>query len=390
MGAVVSSLEIYRQGVAAYLQQNNRLFQKVLLNPELSQDQRRLLRARYHVREQNLPAAYRLLIQSQCHSDKLLEADRQMLLAHYHSLHGHWQRAIEHNLLALELYREKHNRRGQFLITYNLAVDYQHTGSTMNELEYLEQAKKLAELPDEAALIFRAEAFLLARGEKISEALDLLQTAAGVEELGSFEQVQIRIMRVEFLCMSGDILGALELSRELLNRKSTFERARIVLENHCLRLLTGDKTAFSSEKPAVILTSNEYNLKWELTRALLGGDLELAESLWRELHLLIPGHFEAKAFHTTSYESKAIFGRCLNLFSGKSVTTTPHDKGGLEADLFAILASTKLPLRKEIIIERLWKTKYSPDLDDRFYQLIRRARKNGIKIERSRSAYRIA
>ena len=41
-----------------------------------------------------------------------------------------------------------------------------------------------------------------------------------------------------------------------------------------------------------------------------------------------------------------------------------------------LLMQSSLPLRKEEIIEKIWGRTYHPDLNDRFYKLMERLKKN--------------
>ena len=384
------SLELYQRGIASYLKGNNKLLQKIISSPQLSLDGKRLLKARHFMRLQDFTTAIELLQRAPCSTGLIYEGDRLFLLGNCYSFKGEWSKALKMNQQGLHQYEKCNYRRGKFLCHYNLSVDCQHLGDVKSESLHLQQAEALADSAEEKALIARAAAFLLAREKKFDKALSLLEDALSVQDLNSIDRVQMQILRVEILTFSGDLESALKLSKSLLNRKSTFERARIVFENHALRFLNHDKSAFTSEKPAVLSASMEYQLKWDLVRALQFGELDRAQDLWAKLAQEVPGHIQDQFLGISRYEAMAVFGRCVMAFrSYVKPRTSGAITAGLENQLLDLLSSAHVPLRKEILIESLWGVNYCSSFDNRFYQLIRRLRKKGFTIYNQHFAYRI-
>ena len=66
-------------------------------------------------------------------------------------------------------------------------------------------------------------------------------------------------------------------------------------------------------------------------------------------------------------------------------------KGKKGQALIEILSNARMPLRKELLIEKIWNIQYDPNYDTRFYKLVERISQNtSLNIINQNHAYKLA
>lgn len=367
---------LYQECVELYLKRSPK-FTKARLSKNLNRIERTLLEARQENRSNNFIVARDLL--STLSTDSIfLEAEKNFILASTYFNLGKYENAIESNLASLKEFQKIQDRRGSFLCSYNLSVDFQKLRLDSLSSYYLKEAESYSKTVNEKVLIYRAIACELSlKGEHL-EAVKYIQMALSKrEEHYIGDQRALDCVAIDIYLQAGHLDLAIKQSNALCTVKKFCLKPRYVFENMALKFIA---SPYDPGTPLKTLEENsEYLLKWEILRSLFKGDRERARKLWRELQSILPQRYRDDFEPMTDAESKGVFIRALFAVKKPVLNSyqapSPFLKGKL-ADLHGILTQSKFPLRKEEIIENIWKVPYSNELDSRFYKLVERLKKS--------------
>ncbi len=398
----------YERAVDAYLNSRKDRLERVLSSGKLTPTERTLIEARILNRSGESREALARL--------EKIRPDGRFLRAELHWVRSHCHhRLAEYELSQLEklraefLYRECQDRRGLFLCAYNLSVEHNRSARHEIERHYLEQAEALMQGASEQALVWRAQACLLSTREKWPEAISKIERALDCsDELTPLDSAGTRAVAADLYFQAGRAERALELLMELSRLPESAERARFECDRLLLKsLLTQELVA--DPGPAV-REHPEYHARWQLVRAVQEGDRSGAVNAFARLSALCPESFEADQdgnwlCHDPSTR-KSIFWTTLQAAleqdrkrpapnTDSTEKTAGSGSPGLLDELEQLLSTSPMPLRKEELIEQLWRCPYDPALDSRFYKLVQRLKgsltaKNGRRIVVKNRAYRLS
>ena len=396
----------YERAVDAYLNSRKDRLDRVLSSGKLRPTERTLIEARVLNRNGESREALELLRKIQPEG-RFLRAELHWVRSHCHHRLAEYEFLHLEKLRAEVLYRECGDRRGLFLCAYNLSVE--HNRSARHELErhYLEQAEVLMQGASEQALVWRAQACLLSVQEKWPEAIRRIERAMDCsDELTPLDSAGTRAVAADLYFQAGRSERALELLMDLSRLPESAERARFECDRLLLQSLL-KKELVVDAGPAV-RENPEYHARWQLVRAVQGGDRATASSAFARLSALLPEAFEVDQdgswlCHDASTR-KSIFWSALQaaLEQDRQRPAPISDRtenaaagSGLLNELEQILSTSVMPLRKEELVEQLWRCPYDPAFDSRFYKLVQRlkrsltAHRRGRIVVRNR-AYRLS
>ena len=363
---------LYQRGVQAYLEGQTALLLRIRRDPKLAPGERSLLEARSLFRESEFAKARKLL--ESFSGTGFLKAERLFLLATALNQVGSYEQAARTGLEALAIYESLDDRLGQFRMLYNLSVDYGRLGLLELSAYYVKRAEEKSEGATEAALLLRASACQHSKLGRFAEAcIDLSRALELRGELNEVDRGVLDTVCADIFFRAGKWKLALEACEHLRSRRSNREFSRIEFEFQLIRALLGQDSL--STPGAAIAGSADLSLKWDLLLAVQSGQMDLSLRCWAELRKANPGTF-GEAFELKSdSDRKSAFG----VFLAKELLKLYH-----------VLRESKIPLRKEELIEQVWDVPYDPKLDSRLYKLVQRLREQGqVPVHSQNRAYRL-
>lgn len=386
-----SDFENYGQAVQAYLGNDTRRIKSLLNSESLKQTEKQLLRARLEMQAARLSNARQLLETMTSPAEPFLRAERAMLRATVESRSSRFESAIDQNLSALELYTTLEDSRGRFLTSYNLSVDFARLGHAHLSKRYLDLALCWAQTPSEKTLALRALSTHASGQNDYASAIRYIEEALKSES-HEIDRGTLKLVAADIYVRAGQLAKALDCYKNFSANERCPEYLRAIFERQCLKFLLEDVSWPVS--PAELIAGSEYYLKWKTMRHLDQGETKEAELTWFELQKLFPRLYVREFSFAKNSESNSLMGRCLDKLKLQSpVTDETLDTESLSpriAALIKLFERRQLPMRKEEIIERLWKCDYDPSMDARFYKLLSRVRRlPKIHVELKNRRYRI-
>jgi tetratricopeptide (TPR) repeat protein len=391
-----SSFPLYSAGIEAYLNRESETLARMLANPDLSIAEKRLLETRLKFRDNRYDEAAEILQTLSTSGIPFLEAERNLLVGNYHAYKGEWQEALIANHQALIGYESIRDRRGTFLTNYNLSVDYGRLGLNQAAEHFLRQAEKGAEAPPERVLVLRAQASLLSsRGgdsRAIENAVRVIEKALALHgELNDVDRTALVLVAADIYFRANNRSKSYELLAGIRHVKATRDRARILFDLALLEMLLKEQAPFTAlgVAPAAVQESVEYSLKWSIIRNLQIGELGRAEELWEELTIMASSRYGAKFTALGTPDKESLFMTIIESIRNSNPERIMSGRGGSKlAKLIELLSVSEGPIRKENLIEEIWRVKYDPSFDARFYKLIERARREcGLELVNVNQAY---
>ncbi|HUP58532.1 MAG TPA: helix-turn-helix domain-containing protein [Bdellovibrionota bacterium] len=376
----------YQRAVGAYLAGRSRELARLRKARSLSADEKLLIEARVRLARRRFALAREALARVSARAGTFLHGDRCFLEASSWFQEGDFEASACWNLRARESYTAVSDRRGAFLSSHNLGVDFSRMGSRKLAAACFSEAEAAAGDPREHALLLRARACEESRSRRYAEAaawLDALRKLEGA--LDDHDREVTAHVAADIYFRAGraeDALRALEeappTARDLGRRQ--FERAMIAVSR---------KGGLLAPAPAPVRKAPEYLLKWELVRALQAGEQARGAALWKKLRAMSPGHFGGEFECLDASERDSSFWQVVRRLRKPAPKTAPALAGKL-AKLARVLGESGFPLRKEELIERVWGIPYDPALDSRLYKLIERAKRQELPIVSRGRAYLLA
>jgi tetratricopeptide (TPR) repeat protein len=382
----------YQNEVNAYLSKEGS-FSKVRKSPKLNNVEKKLMMARYLNRRSKHHMVLDMLSKINDTDDQFLKAEKYFLQAQTYSFLGHFEQSAKCNLHALEIYQQLMDRRGLFLVNYNLSVDYSRLGLRNLTEYYLNKAVNLKSLPSEVALIMRAMACYYMEQRNYELANIYIEKALNdVSTYGKLDQLNTYLVASDFWVSNREFNKAYDMLNQLHNSKNFALKARYQLERAMLKsIISNDKL----ELPPTNLEEGQYLQKWKLLISIQSGHTEMAKILWNEVRKLDPRLGE-EFLGIDEGETAPLFTTYLRKLikekqPQKETCVSTKLKEGLAKELYSILVTSPVPIRKEELIEKLWKTSYFPELDNRFYKLVQRLKEQtNLNIINQSNAYYIS
>lgn len=379
----------YQAAVQAFLAGDAREFRALARSEGLTRSERKLLEARARFRREEWSEAFELLTTMGKAGFPFLEADRQFLLASAHFALGRIEAAAACNISAAELYREVGDRRGRFIALYNAMVDFSRLGHNALAQLHFEQASAFAQGAAEETVLWRAMACEESRLRRYDEACRWLDRASErVAELNHVDRHVHFAVAADIYARAGRFDAAIRALESIrATRTQTEARARLDFELGVLLALTRE-TSLGEPSNAVAATA-EFGLKWNFLRSLEQGEIDRADRLWKDLCAMFPGIFGSRDGYACldPSEEDTSFWRCVRRLRHRARPVAPPK--GKVGDLYRELLGARHPVRKELLIERIWKIPYDPRWDSRLYKLVERAKRERIPIVSAQRAYRL-
>ncbi len=363
---------LYFRGLKAHLTGDHATLRRVCSSEDLSQDQRKLLLVRRLHRKRKWATASNLLQSVTTFSHPFFEAEQHFLMASSFSYVSEWEWSFAENLKALEIYEAESYYRGCFLASYNLAAAMTNTGRFNDAGKWLKRAEIFSESPSEKVMIRRLQACELSGLGQFDQAVGCLEQALElVDQLSAIEKANLYLVAFDIYCRAGNFERCEIFYNKIRRTKLLRYGARALFECYLYDIYR-QKIKVSWPRHAVVEDHLEYGPKWRLVAYVLEGNLELAQNVWSQLHRAFPDLYEAAFLTFSQSEAVSLFGRVLRQITLKKTAGQVPVLTGQLADLYSLLITAPMGLRKEYLIEKIWRKSYDPALDDRFYQLVRR------------------
>ena len=321
-----------------------------------------------------------------------LQGEKLFLKAQTYSFLAMFEKALKYNLLALSCYQEINDRRGIFLCSYNLSVDYSRLGLFSLSKLYLDKGNEYKKTGQEIALIIRGLACHYAEQKNYSEAIKIIEEALSTNKFNQFDLVNTYLVASDIYVEANEFAKAFDILGKLKKFKDFPLKDRSKFEYAILNSIVNDvKLSTMIEKQ---INNNGYRLKWNFLKLLETGQVENAKKIWNELMKF--DHSLTKQFlkiNELGNDDKLFSLYISKLSSGLNEKSTklPLIKGKKGTLLYQLLLHSKIPIQKEELIEKIWETSYHYEMDNRFYKLIQRVKKQiSKKIINRSNAYFLA
>ncbi len=359
---------------------------------ELTHSEKELFSARVLMRNKEWDKSL-LKLESIKTENPFLKAERYFLMASNYLIKSEYEESAKFGNLAIRYYEIDENKEGLFKTFYNLSVAFNRIGMESLCEFYLIQADKNSENANQRFIMDRAKVCALSSRCEFDGAVGMLDMMLGdVDQEVKFEAELFKIVAADIYFRAERFDQAKEVINSVMNAKSTRERGRALFYFHLFSFIESGKKLPS--KPDSVEALPEFSLQWDIILNIMEGETELVSSLWEKLCQEFP-KFYGKDFECLDQSlSKAIFNTALNkllLAEPAARVDLSKVKGKKSRLLLECLIETKTPVRKEVLIEKIWGMEYSPSLDARFYKLIERSKGLiALNIKNEHNAYYLA
>ncbi len=378
----------YNQAVTLYLKREIKKLNILLAKRVLTHSERTLIKARLLNLEGDTSGALELLI-NHSPSSKFLKAQKENVLSSIYDKLSKYQYAAVSNQKAINLYKELEDNEGLFVSYLNLSINYSRLSlEELFEFNW-QKAHEYAKTKENQNSLIRAKVSYLAKIGRFEEALAIIQqiTKSNI----SFSN------KTTFLNLEADILfrlkkynDSLDIYKDLAKTTKSLTRFRINYEYQVLKsLMNKDRL---KQIPNDFPKDSEYFFLWEALVYLQDGDPELAHHSWLELVKVNPDKYLPEFRYKDIGDYNSHFSQFYQYLKNElsDISLNPFKHGTNPHKFVNLLKYSQTPLRKEVIIEQLWNTPYSPDFDARFYKLVERVKKNSnISVIMRNSTYQI-
>lgn len=370
------------------LHRNRSHFAKLLKEPALSHGERTLLSARRLVADHRWREAVALLERS-APGEILLRAEREFLLAEALNRLARNTEALRAAQRAIPLYRELGDYPGTFQGLLSVAINLHVQGWLPEARALLDELQPLANTPLQKHLIFRETAFCRLKQEELSKLGPVLARLKEEKEGFPARHRQITDQVIGYMLMvSGDLRAAQDRFDHCIEAYPRLSRLTARFWSRLIRLLTQEHTIPPPD--AIIRRSPSFLSRYECLRELQGGSPERARAHWKALQAQAPKVYGDPFEFKQSWVARNAFGLLVERYQPQTAlgpTRTPEHP--LEDRLIDILRASKSPVSKARLIELLYRQPYEISLDSRFYKLIERVKKRGLRIFARAGAYRL-
>jgi tetratricopeptide (TPR) repeat protein len=288
-------------------------------------------------------------------------------------------------------YKDLRDRRGSFLSSYNLGVYYSRMEMSGISKVFYSEAEGFAKESRELLMAYRALACSYSREERFEEAVNYIEKSLNSSDIGlGIEREITTTIAVDIYYRAGRVERALELAKSLEKSQINPEKERLHFELALMKVVSDKKRV--GPKPSALKEGSEYERKWKILSSLQSGDEPEARKTWGTLRDSFPAKYGDAFEPACPSDKRSVFFSVL--YSLRRQTVNKEEKvvlRGKSRELFSLLKESEFPLRKEVIIEKIWKIPYTPVLDSRFYKLVERTRSlGGLNIVLANQAYSLA
>lgn len=382
---------IYLKAVDAVRGDKILKFKRLLQSNELSYAEKRILQARLCVHNQEWHEALKILKTFKSDYHPFLVGEIHFLASFCYQMLRDQNHVLEHLENALEAYLTIEHGRGVFSIYYNIAVFYERQSLLEEAIKYYELAFQWSHSKEEELYLYKGMAYIfLQQGEKEKAFSNTIEFMKIAESLPIKEKAPALSCAYDIFFQLGRIEEAKEMNEACLKMRSNPMYVEVILDKILLEFL---ETKILVRNPPKALMTSIHSHKFNLIEALEIADLARAKREWELLKKDSPFMFgEFLNLKSSSYK-KTIFGTCLKIFDSfknanpsvdfkeMNLPKRPSDR------LVYLLENSAVPLLKEDLIEVIWECEYSPELNSKFYKLVKRV-KASHQIVKTRQGYK--
>ncbi len=382
-----SEFPTFLKAIKAY-RNNYSYFLRLRTHPELSWAEKRLLDAKYLIKRKQFRKASDIL-RALSGLPKTLEAYRDLLISNIHDgmalpIDLEIQRRLCSALKTLG------DDSAYFTSSLDLALEMGIQGNGAESLELCEGIRHLAESDWQRANWLRCYALAHARaGDTSAFRVQAESLRPLISALKPFYSHLCATAIAYGLMLSGDLEEALREYERILSR---YRSADLFIDRYwALLLKTLLHDAPLPSTPAALRERETYFFRYNIIRSLQCGDLENASRDWKRIQEMRPDHFGESFTMKLDYLKRNAFARCIAKYLKGAPTPVREldvaDLPPLMVTLVRILSGAPAPLRRPQLIEMLYHRPFSPELNVRFYQLIKKAKKAGVPVRNRAGAY---
>ncbi|MEH0860922.1 hypothetical protein [Halobacteriovorax sp. DPLXC-1] len=385
--------QVYSKYVNYHFTDQRSKFLKYKSDSSLSSFEKKLLNARTQIKDKRWNECLEDLEKVRS-EDIFLMGERYLQMAHICLLQSRYEESATFGNLAVRYFEKCNDDIGLFRAHFNLNAAFHRAGLDSLAKFYLSQAKKYTSTKREELIVARAEATFLALELNFDESIKILERIENENsDVDNLEKDLFRIVAQDIYFKAGRVEKAFSLLEELLPSKVVTSKGRVLFSYHLMNFYTNDVKIPS--KPDTVEKIEEFSLKWDFIVALKNGENELAKDIWQDIVSKWPSLYAHGFICKDANEECSIFMKVVNSLlvseEVEKVIDLSKIRGKKAKILLQTLSQSKTPLRKEILIEKIWESTYSPSLDGRFYKLIERAKKMvDVEIKNNNNSYFIA
>lgn len=364
----------YRYLVSLYLKRDLVKLRRELNKKSVDRVPRNLINARLLNLKGDDENALSLLSETNT-SDTYFAAQKEIVRALIYGRLSNFQKASIHNTKAFELARIAKDNSTCFLSSFNLSLNYQRLNLETVAKFYLDESEKYAITFSEIASIERARVSRLSLQGHYQLALERLDRVIDHPEFHESEQKYLFYnLKADILIRVQDFKEAKRLLSFLKGERAYKNRPRVLFEEAIVNFLISSKKI--KKLPQDYDANSEYGLLWRCLLEVQAGDPDHANEFWKKLIKLNPERYTEDFKHKMPGDLMIHFQQAFEkLKKSNDFSTSLFQKGSRISALYQCLKDHGGPLRKELIIERVWGVSYDPAYDQRFYKLLERLRK---------------
>ncbi len=385
---------VYLKGIRAYIASDKKTLRHSILRIE-NPVERKLLGVRLLLENNQKEAAFEQCMNIET-SHPLYVAEKYFLLSTLYYSKRHYEASALHAHKAIEEFKKRPEDsdvyRGRLFITnLNLGVTYSEMRLRQLALHYLTLAQNYVSTLEDELLLLRAKACELSLQGTYVQALGLIkEIELRSTHSKSFDYGAHCLVAGGICAWNKDYERALFYFAQVKRGQSLIIRERLKSFEVFTRYILASKDVKKlPQAPKFFSRDSECSWQWMFLKAIQNGEEKEAREFWAKLHQLRPEVYLKDFAKYPEKESSHLFFQCLQRLelSSQCKVSSAELKGRLKI-AFDLLNQSKIPMRKEDLIERIWSTPYSSEFDSRFYKLIERLKqKTKAPILQSNRAY---
>lgn len=376
----------YNQAVSLYLKRELDKLKKLLKSKKLTEVENKLINARMLNLENKFEESLELLSSIETESDYLM-AQKYLVSAVVYGRQSMFQHSAVANQQALYYYQKIDEKKGIFQSAFNLCVDYSRLSLDILFEHYWNIANNSKTNFAEFASLTRVKVSYYSKEKNYEMGLAALEKLkrnpkySAMDNNETFENLQ-----ADILFRMKRYRDASHIYKKLLKNKKSLIKPRVIYESAVTDALINKRSLSSVH--LMIENKSEYYFLWKILLAFQEGSPDNAYFFWGELRKINPDKYQNNFSFKEKGDADNHFSQFYDMLKLKNRSSNflrIEEKGNIYK-LLKVLEESEVPLRKEIIIERIWKVAYSPSFDARFYKLIERLKKQyrvGIIMEKS-------
>ncbi|MEZ4815158.1 MAG: hypothetical protein R3A80_08150 [Bdellovibrionota bacterium] len=365
--------EAYLMGIQAFIDSDLASLNKYIQKTEHSYE-RKLLKVRQYMAVSENSKALELCL-SVASFPLAAFAEKNFLLATLYFSKRFYEKAAYHGSLALETFQKLSLPERIFKSYYNLSVTYSELRwNDMSKL-YLDRAIESATSTEDKLDVMRAKACHHSVNNEYPKAKEVLSEMQElILDLESYDVEMFWLIASDIHIWAKEYPEASRCLSRIKKRVNFAYRERLFTQRTLLDFILIPSQPLTLPKlPKIFTTDSEFFLQLSFLRALQDGDLRSSQAFWNSLCQLRPQVYGASYVCLSHVDKRNAFFQCLDKLR------TPFIKAGevpvLSGKLkvaYESLSLSRVPLRKEEWIEKIWGVPYSTEFDSRFYKLVER------------------